>query len=112
MKTVILLSFSALFTGCALGTSTEIKRSEELIQHFQCKNIQTDQLSHNPIVGFHERTLAVSKDKSEEYLERYKSGETLFDMPLNEVIQNQYKHYKSACEFLGGINTASNESQT
>lgn len=107
MKTSILLGLIFCLTGCAIGTSSEIKRAEELVQQFECKNIDTDQLAHNSITGFHERTLAVSKDKSLEYLERYKSGETLFDIPLYDVIEHQYMSYKAACEFLGGISAAS-----
>lgn len=106
MKTPILLSVMITLTGCAFGTSSEIKRAEELIQNFQCNNIDTDQLSHNSITGFHERTLAVSKDKSLEYIDRYKSGDTLFDMPLYEIIQMQYVNYKSACDFLGGVSVS------
>lgn len=103
MKTPILLCMILFLTGCALGTSKEIKRAEELIQRFECNNIDSDQLSHNSITGFHERTLAVSKDKSIEYIDRYKSGEILFDLPLYDIIQMQYTSYKSACDFLGGV---------
>lgn len=107
MKTPILLSSIIALTGCAIGTSSEIKRAEELVQQFECKSIDTDQLAHNSITGFHERSLAVSKDKSLDYLERYKSGETLFDIPLYDVIEHQYMSYKAACEFLGGISASS-----
>lgn len=103
MKTLILLSMMIILTGCAFGSSSEIKRAEALIQQFQCNNIDADQLSHNSITSFHERTLAVSKDKSIEYIDRYKSGDTLFDMPLYDIIQMQYVNYKSACDFLGGV---------
>ena len=112
MKTLILLSMVAVLTGCAFDTSSEIKRAEAIIQHFECSNIDTEQLSHNSITGFHERTLAVSKDKSIEYIDRYKSGDTLFDMPLYEIIQMQYVSYKSACDFLGGVSVPVNKLNT
>lgn len=103
MKNPALLSIILFLTGCAFGTSTEIKRAEKLIQQFQCNNIDTDQLRHNPITSFHERTLAISKYKSIEYLNQYKSGDAISDMPLYEIIQMQYVSYKSACQFLGGL---------
>lgn len=103
MKTPILLSIILSLSGCAFGTSAEIKRAEKLVQQFECNSIETDQLRHNPITSFHERTLAISKDKSIEYLDQYKSGDAIFDMPLYEIIQMQYVSYKSACQFLGGL---------
>lgn len=106
MKTSLLLSLIFL-TGCAFHTSNEIKVAEDMIHQFECNNIDRDQLGHNPVIGFHQRTLAVSKDKAVEYLASYKAGDTLFDMPLDQVIQQQYATYKSACYYLGGVtNTA------
>lgn len=103
MKITLLLSVFLCLTGCAFGTSSEIKIAEQLLNQFQCNNIDSAQLSHSPITGFHERSLAVSKDKAIEFVESYKAGDTLFEIPLDKVIQQQYVTYKSACEFLGGV---------
>lgn len=106
MKTSFLISFIFL-TGCAFSTSSEIKVAEKLIHQFECNNIDNDQLGHNPITSFHQRSLAVSKDKALEYIASYKAGDTLFETPLDQVIQQQYVTYKSACYSLGGVtNTA------
>ena len=102
MKTSFLLSLLFL-TGCAFSTSSEIKISEELLHQFECNNIDTDQLGHNPVSSFHQRSLAISKDKAMEYIESYKAGDTLFEIPLQQVIQQRYSSFKSACYYLGGI---------
>lgn len=113
MKITLLLSVFLCLTGCAFGTSSEIKIAEQLLNQFECNNIDSAQLSHSPITGFHERALAVSKDKAIEFIESYKAGDTLFEIPLDKVIQQQYVTYKSACEFLGGVTLAiNNESKT
>lgn len=103
MKIALLLSLLLCLSACSLGKSSEIKLAEQLLNQFECKNIDSDQLSHSPITSFHERTLYVSKDKAVQYLESYKSGDYLFDLPLENVIQEQYTSFKSACEFLGGV---------
>lgn len=110
MKNSFLLSASILLTGCVLGTSSEIKTAEKLLSQFQCNNIETAELAHSSINTYHERSLAVSKEKATEYVDRYKSGDELFKIPLDEVVQQQYDIYKTACESLGGVqrSTASN----
>ena len=77
MKTLILLAGVILLTACSLGTSREVKLAEKMLSHFQCNKIETAQMTHN--------------------------GEQLFDMPLTEVIEQQYVIYKAACQNLGGI---------
>lgn len=108
MKTSFLLSLIFL-TGCALSTSSEIKVAEELLNQFQCNSVDTNQLGHNPVANFHQRTLATSKDKAMEYIESYKAGDTFFEIPLQQVIQQQYSSFKSACYYLGGVTQASSE---
>lgn len=103
MKIPFLLSTILCFSGCTLGSSAEVKRAEQLLQLFECHNIETDQIRYNPMTNFHERILATSKDKSLEYIAQYKSGDEIFDMPLYEIIQMQYINYKSACHSLGGL---------
>ena len=39
------------------------------------------------------------------YIEQYKNGEDLFDIPLDEVVQQKYQLYIQACQALGGIST-------
>lgn len=105
MKSVFSLGALLVLTGCAFGTSKEIQIAEKLISQFECKNIDTEQLTHNPITGFHQRTLSVSKDRALQYIELYKSGESPVEMPLDDMVQQQYITYKSACELLGGLTT-------
>ena len=38
-----------------------------------------------------------------EYIEQYKNGEDLFDIPLDEVVQQKYQLYLQACQALGGV---------
>ncbi|NHB57711.1 hypothetical protein [Acinetobacter shaoyimingii] len=102
MKIALLFSMLFILTGCSLTTSTEIENAEEIFTHFDCKNIDNEQLSHSPLTAFHERTLAVSKDRALKYIQDYKSGE-ITDIPIENFIQEQYITYKSACELLGGV---------
>lgn len=103
MKTSFLLSATILLTGCAIGTSSEIKSAEKLLNQFNCSKIETTQLTHSAITSYHEHSLAVSKEKAQSYIDSYKSGDELFKIPLSEVIQQQFDVYKEACESLGGV---------
>ena len=103
MKFSFLIIFSAILAGCTLGTAHEIKKAEVILKQFQCNNVESTQLNHSAITSYHERTLAVSKDKASSYVESYKEGEEIFLIPLDQVVQQQYDIYKSACESLGGI---------
>ena len=103
MKTSFLLSIILFLTGCVIGTSSEIKIAEKLLNQFQCNNVETSQLTHSAITSYYEQSLAASKQKATTYIESYKSGDELFDLPLNEVVQQQYVVYTEACHSLGGI---------
>ena len=103
MKTLILLEGVILLTACSLGTSREVKLAEKMLSHFQCNKIETAQMTHNSITSYHEQSLASSHQKAALYVQSYKDGEQLFDMPLTEVIEQQYVIYKAACQNLGGI---------
>lgn len=105
MKLSFLFSFIFL-TGCAFNTSSEIQVAEELINQFECHNINNDQLGYSALTKFHQRSLNVSKDKAIEYLASYKDGDSLFEIPLEQVIHQQYISYKSACYYLGGLTIA------
>ncbi len=107
MKTSFLLSVIILLTGCALGTSREIKTAEKLLNQFQCNNIETTELAHSAINIYHEQSLAASKQKATKYIESYKSGQKLFKIPLDEVILQQFEIYTTACESLGGVKSPS-----
>lgn len=109
MKTSILLSVIFILTGCVIGTSNEIKTAEKILKQFKCSNIETTQLTHSSMTSYHEHSLAVSKEKATSYIESYKSGDELFKIPLNEVVQQQYDVYKSACESLGGVQQTQSE---
>lgn len=105
MKILFLFSSVSFLTACTFGTSKEIQIAEKIFSQFECKNIDSDQLTHNPITGFHQRTLSLSKDKALHYIESYKSGNSPADMPLDQMVELQYTTYKSACQFLGGLTT-------
>lgn len=97
------LSLSLLLSACALGGSSEIQQAEKLLQQFQCHNIETLQMQHSPLNSFYQQSLAASREKVETYIESYKAGDELFDVPLRDVVQQQFQLYTSACEALGGI---------
>lgn len=103
MKPLFIVASCTLLFGCALGNSSEIKQAEKMFEHFQCKNIEIHDMPRSSINTFHQQSLAVSKQKASTYIEQYKEGQTLFDMPLDEVIAQQYQLYQSACQALGGI---------
>ncbi|MFG0749575.1 hypothetical protein [Acinetobacter ursingii] len=103
MKLFLVIATCSLLFGCVLGSSSEIKRAEKMPEHFQCKNIEVHEMPQSNINTFHQQSLAVSKQKASHYIEQYKQGESLFDMPLDEVVEQQYQLYKSACQSLGGV---------
>ncbi|MBD0514171.1 hypothetical protein HPJ23_13805 [Acinetobacter baumannii] len=90
-------------TGCIFGQSSEVKRAEKLLNNFQCKNIETSEISTSSINSYYQQSLAVSKEKATSYVESYKNGEELFAMPLDEVVEQQYQLYKAACDSLDGV---------
>lgn len=89
--------------GCMFSLSPEIKRAEHVLAQFKCHNIESRQISHSPIMVYHEQSLAGSKEKARHYIEQYKNGEKLFHIPLDDMVKEQYEMYKSACQALGGI---------
>ncbi len=103
MKFSFLIICSVILAGCTLGTSREIKKAEVILNQFECKNIEKSQLNHSAITSYHERSLSVSKEKASSYVQSYKEGEEIFLIPLDQIVQQQYDIYKSACEALGGI---------
>lgn len=60
-------------------------------------------MTHTSITAYYEQSLALSRQKAESYVQSYKDGNELFDLPLTEVIEQQYIVYQAACENLGGI---------
>lgn len=109
MKFFLLFIVFISLTGCIFGKSSEVKRAEKLLKDFECKNIETSQLGASSIYNFYQQTLAANKEKASHYVEQYKNGEDLFDMPLDEVVQQKYQLYIQACQALGGI-SPSNQS--
>ena len=103
MKFSFLIICSVILAGCTLGTSREIKKAEVILNQFECKNIEKSQLNHSAITSYHERSLSVSKEKASSYVQSYKEGEEIFLIQLDQIVQQQYDIYKSACEALGGI---------
>ncbi|OTG62511.1 hypothetical protein B9T29_06895 [Acinetobacter sp. ANC 3903] len=103
MKTLILLAAIIVLTGCSLSTSRDVKHAEKMLSYFQCNNIETAQMAHSSITSYHEQSLASSRQKAESYVQSYKDGDKLFDVPLTEVVEEQYFIYQEACQHLGGI---------
>ena len=91
--------------------SGDLKKSEQLLQNFQCSQIEMSQMSHTSMTDYYQHSLYSSKSKAESYIEHYQQGDKLFDIPLSEVVQQQYDLYKDACQNLGGI-LASSENQS
>ena len=108
MKTLILLAAMIVLTGCSLSSSHDVKHAEKMLSYFQCNNIETAQMAHSTITAYHEQSLASSRKKAESYVQSYKNGDELFDVPLTEVIQEQYVIYQEACQHLGGISPTQN----
>ena len=109
MKTLLLFIGIALLNGCTLGASREVKHAEKMLSYFQCKKIESTEMTHSAITNFYEGSLAASHRKAESYVQSYKDGEELFDLPLTEVIEQQYLIYKAACQNLGGIGATTPE---
>lgn len=109
MKTLILLAGIILLTGCTLGSSRDVKHAEKMLAYFQCNKIESAQMTHSSITSFHEQSLASSRQKAESYVQSYKEGEELFDVPLTDVIKDQYLIYQEACQHLGGISPTPNK---
>ena len=97
MKILFVLIVIAQLTGCVFGQSSEVKRAEKILQRFQCNKVETSQLATSSINNFYQQTLAANKDKASTYIEQYKNGEDLFDIPLDEVVQQKYQLYLQAC---------------
>ncbi|WOE31579.1 MULTISPECIES: hypothetical protein [unclassified Acinetobacter] len=103
MKFYVVLIAALLLGGCIFSNSGDIDTAEQLFDKFHCNNIESNQMLHSSITSYHERTLYNSKQKAQQYIERYKEGETLFNIPLSEVIEQQYLIYIEACQNLGGV---------
>lgn len=103
MKSLILLTGMVLISGCTLGASGEIKKAEKMLSAFQCNKIESTQMSYSAIVSYHQHALAASHQKAEAYVNSYKAGQALFDLPLTDIVQQQYVIYQAACQSLGGI---------
>lgn len=103
MKSLAVFATAVVLAGCSISTSRDIKKAEKLLTHFQCGNIESTQMAHSPITSYHEQSLHSSKQKAAGYIESYKNGEKLFNIPLTAVIEQQYDIYKEACQNLGGI---------
>ena len=104
MKTLILLAGITLLSGCSLGTSRELQHAEKMLADFQCNKIESAQLAHSSITAYHEQALASSHQKAESYVESYKDGDKLFNVPLTEVLKEQYYIYQEACQRDGSGN--------
>lgn len=103
MKSLAIFATALVLAGCSISTSRDIKKAEKLLSSFQCSNIESSQMAHSPITSYHEQTLQSSKQKAAAYIESYKNGEKLFNIPLTSVVEQQYSIYKEACQNLGGI---------
>ena len=103
MKFSFLYCAIFLLSGCTLGVSHEIKKAEKLLSQFECKNVDVQAVTHSAITNYHEKALNSSKEKVTTYINDYKAGQVLFDLPLPDVVQQQYLIYRDACQSLGGL---------
>lgn len=106
MKLLTALLSSMLLAGCM---SNDLKKSEQLLRNFNCAKIDTAQMPHSSMTDYYQHMLYSSKTKAESYIEQYHQGEKLFDLPLHEVVEQQYNLYKDACQNLGGILSEENQ---
>ncbi|MHA3054991.1 hypothetical protein E0H77_01395 [Acinetobacter sp. ANC 4633] len=100
MKLLLIPLISLCLSACLFTNTNEVKRSELLLSHFSCHNYAN---SISPINSFHEQTLTTTKQKATDYIQHYKDGDKLFNIPLDDVINQQYKLYKEACQSIGGV---------
>ena len=105
MKLYAVFLMTIMFSGCMFSTSSEIKKAEKILEQFNCANIESTEMVHTSITSYHEKSLYGSKQKVLNYLESYRNGEELFDIPLSEVVEQQYIIYKDACQNLGGLHS-------
>ena len=103
LQPILLGILVSMLTGCLFGGSSEIKRAEEILTRFECHNVESQNMLNSPLNSYHQQLLGSSKHKAQDYVERYQQGEHLFELPLDEIIQQQYELYVTACENLGGL---------
>jgi hypothetical protein len=103
MKLGFIFSSLLLLSGCMFGTSQEIQRAEAVLLQFQCRNVESNQIAHSPITSYHENSLTASRKKAEDYIQAYKDGSYDLNLPLSDIVKEQYSKYHSACQALGGI---------
>lgn len=103
MKLLAIFALVTLLAGCSTSSSRDIKKAEKLLSNFQCSNIESSQMAHSPITSYYEQSLSSSRQKAESYVQSYKDGNKLFNIPLSSVVEQQYSLYKEACQNLGGI---------
>ncbi len=95
---------SLLFlSGCMFNSSQDLQHAERLFAQFHCQNVESTQVAHSSITSYHEQSLAVSRQKAQSYIDSYKQGEQRFDLPLSEMVDQQYQTYRAACQSLGGL---------
>lgn len=73
MKLFFSFVLTICLTGCVFGKSSEVKRAEKILQNFECKNIETNQVAPSSMSNFYQETLAVNKEKVSTYIEQYKN---------------------------------------
>lgn len=108
MKFSFLCCAILLLSGCSLGVSQEIQTAEKLLSQFECKNLDVNAVTYSAITSYHERSLNSSKQKVTTYISDYKAGQILFDIPLQDIVKQQYLIYREACQSLGGIDPYKN----
>lgn len=110
MKAIVVLCSSFIISACSFNSSQDLKRAEKLLKNFQCHNIESNHMVHSAITNYHEKMLAESRHKAEDYVQHYQAGDILFNSPLSDVVEEQYSNYQNACQALGGIQPKQNQS--
>ena len=110
MKAFCLVTSTLVLSACSLHSSQDLKRAESLLKNFQCHNIENTHMVHSAITTYHQQALSESREKAQRYIQHYQQGDKLFELPLSEVIEEQYQTYQTACQALGGIYPKSDSS--
>lgn len=86
-----------------MGKSREMSKAEYLLAQFECHKVESAQMAHSAITSHHQHSLGSSKQKAYAYLEHYRNGDEDANLPLLDVIEQQFDIYKAACQSLGGV---------
>lgn len=104
MKFFCLVAQLLLLSACSLSNHQhEINQAELIFKQFNCQAIDLQQIQNSVLGDYHYATLTAERNTIETYIRAYKNGETLFDLPLDQVIRKKLEYYQVNCQSLGGV---------